>query len=141
MIKPNHFWIAVTFAFIISACAPAYDFRSEERPVFDNTVTADALSSLQQQGAVLLDVRLPEDFQEDPVLIPGALYRNPDEIESWAGQMTPVDSPVVVYCVRGKWVSQKAATFLKNQGLDVYTLEGGIEEWKATGQPTEQSGN
>jgi rhodanese-related sulfurtransferase len=131
----------IVIVFVISACTSPYDFRDENRPMFSDTVTTDELASLQSQGAVVLDVRLPEDFQDDPVLIPGALYRNPDEIESWAGQMTPIDSPVVVYCVRGKWVSQKAATFLVERGFDVHTLEGGIEEWKAAGKPTAQPEN
>ena len=141
MTRLCRFSSTIVLVFVISACTGPYDFRDENRPVFNDTVTTDELASLQSQGAVILDVRLPEDFQDDPVLIPGAQYRNPDEIASWAGQMTPIDSPVIVYCVRGKWVSQKAATYLENQGFDVLTLDGGIEQWKAAGQATVQAEN
>ena len=39
----------------------------------------------------------------------------------------PRTRPVVVYCVAGRWVSQKAATLLEREGLDVYSLEGGLQ--------------
>ena len=73
----------------IAACVPDYEFRSEDRPAYDNTVSPEELVSLQQQGATVLDVRLLEDFDDDPVLIPDSRYRNPDDIQSWTGDMSP----------------------------------------------------
>jgi rhodanese-related sulfurtransferase len=118
------------------ACSQDFDFRSEERPEFNARVTPAELVSLQQQGATILDVRLIEDFESDPVLVPDAMYRDPDDIEGWAGQMSPADGPVVVYCVAGRWVSQKAANYLQAEGFEVYSLDGGIEGWKAAGMET-----
>jgi len=118
------------------ACSRGYEFRDENRPTFDARVTPAELVSLQQQGATVIDVRLIEDFESDPVLVPDAMYRDPDRIASWADQMSPADGPVVVYCVAGKWVSQKAANYLQEQGFEVYSLEGGIEGWKASGLET-----
>ena len=110
--------------------ADEFEFRGEERPVHDKTVTVDELrEQRQRRDVVVLDVRLLEDFEADPVLIPEATYRDPELIEAWAGDI-PKDSKVVVYCVRGKWVSHKAADYLTRHGLDAYTLEGGIEAWK-----------
>lgn len=91
---------------------------------------------MRNNGATVLDVRLSEDFAADPELIPDAMYRDPDEIVTWVRSMSPVDGPVIVYCVRGKWVSQKAATYLKDQGFEVVSLEGGIEAWKDAGRET-----
>ena len=122
---------------VTAGCSAEYEFRSEDRPTYDNTVAADELASLQQRGARIVDVRLLEDFDADPVLIPNASYHDPDEIESWANQMSPADGPVVVYCVKGKWVSQKAANYLNDRGFEVYSLEGGIEGWKSTGNDTQ----
>lgn len=108
-----------------------YAFRSEDRPAYANTITLKELQTLQEEKPiVLLDVRLIEDYESDPVLIPGATYRNPEDIADWSSEL-PEDARVVVYCVRGKWVSQKAATFLNQKGLDVQSLQGGIEAWKA----------
>ena len=122
---------------ILAACDTSYDFRSENRPAYEDTVTPDELVNLRTQGATVLDVLLFEDFNDDPVLVPDALYRNPDDIVAWAAAMSPADGPVVVYCVRGKWVSQKAANYLSDRGFEVYSLDGGIEEWKASGRATE----
>jgi rhodanese-related sulfurtransferase len=54
--------------------------------------------------------------------------------------MLPKDGVVVVYCVHGKWVSQKAANYLQDQGFEVYALDGGIEHWKSTGHMRLSSG-
>lgn len=123
-------------ALLVAACSPGYDFRSDDRPAYARAVTVDEVPTLRKNGAVLLDVRLLEDFNDDPQLIPDAMYRDPDDIAAWAGAMTPTDKPVVVYCVRGKWVSQKAANYLSERGFDVYKLDGGIEAWKSAGLET-----
>ena len=135
-IRPVSQLLAVSMAFL-AACVASYDFRSEDRPAYEDTVTPDELVNLRTQGATVLDVRLVEDFNDDPVLVPDALYRDPDDIAAWAAAMSPADGPVVVYCVRGKWVSQKAANYLSDRGFEVYSLDGGIEEWKASGRATE----
>lgn len=36
-----------------------------------------------------------------------------------------------MYCVKGKWVSQKAAKYLSEHGFDVRSLDGGIDAWDA----------
>lgn len=116
----------------VAACVTteSYDFRSQDRPTYDRVISIDELDEWSDGDAVtLLDVRLLEDFQANPVLISGATYNNPDQIETWSSAL-PENSRVVVYCVRGAWVSQKAATYLSDKGIDVYTLAGGIEAWQ-----------
>lgn len=115
--------------------ATGYEFRNDDRPVYEDTVTIDELNALKQKGAKVIDVRLLEDFEANPTLIPDAMYEDPEKIEAWAANMSP-DKPVVVYCVRGKWVSQKAANYLKDRGFEVYSLDGGIEAWQAAGNET-----
>ncbi|MEM9705255.1 MAG: rhodanese-like domain-containing protein [Pseudomonadota bacterium] len=101
------------------------DFRTGDRPGYDRSVMAEDLAQLQADGAVILDVRLAEDFDADPRLIPGALRRDPEDFASWADEI-PTDRPVVTYCVKGKWVSQKTAHSLAAAGVDAFNLEGGI---------------
>lgn len=132
-------WTVGTLALVwvsLSGCAGAYDFRSEDRPTYDQMVSPDELVAHRSQGGAVLDVRLREDFDGDPVLIPGAVYKDPERIQEWADQMSPIDGPVIVYCVRGKWVSQKAATYLESRGFEVFSLDGGIEAWKADERQT-----
>ena len=128
--------VVVTGLLVIHGCAAPYDFRDDDRPPYDQMVTSAVLEEMHANGARIIDVRLREDFDADPVMLPDASYRDPDDISRWAGDMSPLDGPVVVYCVRGKWVSQKAANYLRDRGFEVYSLDGGIEAWKQEGRPT-----
>ena len=130
------FLLAIAVGVLAGGCATPYEFRNDDRPSYDQTVTAEELVELRNAGATVLDVRLSEDFAADPQLIPDAMYRDPEQIENWAANMSPTNDPVIVYCVRGKWVSQKAANYLSDKGFNVLSLEGGIEGWKDSGGTT-----
>ena len=126
-------FVTLTMLLAIS-CAPApeaYVFRNNERPEYTRTTTVDSLKAMNPAAVTLLDVRLNEDFAASPTMIPGAVHRDPEAIAQWASQI-PKDKPVVVYCVKGKWVSQKAATYLSKHGFDVRSLDGGIDAWTRT---------
>lgn len=106
-------------------------FKNEFRPEYKQTVTIEQFTDLQAEGnTLILDVRLLEDFEKDPHLIPGATYVNPEELPSCISNVDQ-SKEVVVYCVAGKWVSQKVAHLLSQSGISVSSLEGGIESWKA----------
>lgn len=96
--------------------------------------------AVQENTAVprVIDVRLEEDFDADPVLLPDASWRDPNAIETWAREISPEEG-VVVYCVGGHWVSQSVTKKLRDMGLNVSQLTGGIEAWKAEGKPTTMS--
>ena len=127
------FWKIGLVTFIaIAGCSTSseYIFRNQDRPTFDKAIGVDELGALSTADNVtLLDVRLLEDFAANPVLIPGATYKDPEKIDQWFSSISK-DSKVIVYCVKGKWVSQKAASFLSEKGFDSYTLTGGIQEWQ-----------
>mgnify|MGYP003624723496 CR=1 FL=1 len=118
---------------IFSSLASAqedYVFRNNVRPEYNNNISQDDFSALQSKGDfALIDVRLSEDFALDLILIPGAEYKDPENISKWALEI-PKDQKVILYCVKGAWVSHKAATYLSEQGYDVTTLDGGIRDWK-----------
>jgi len=124
----------LAFALVLAAsCAPApdgYVFRNGERPEYSRTATVDDLKAPGPDGATVVDVRLSEDFAASPTMIPGAIRRDPETISDWVSKL-PKDKPVLVYCVKGKWVSQKAAVYLSGHGFDVRSLEGGINAWDA----------
>ncbi len=115
---------------------PALVFRDASRPVYQRTVSPQEMAALAARGALIIDVRLPEDFASNPVLIEGAVYRNPERLSQWAGEL-PKDRPIVVYCVKGAWVSQKVAAFLHGQKRDVYSLAGGQAAWNASRIPAQ----
>lgn len=135
----KHSATLITLSFMLTACAMQsdYDFRDDNRPTYNDAISVRELKTINNQPELMvLDVRLLEDYQANEVLIPGANYVNPENIETWASSI-PEDTKVVVYCVKGKWVSQKAANYLSEQGLETYTLDGGIEAWQKANYATE----
>ena len=80
----------------------------------------------------LVDVRRDAAFARDPVVIPGALRRRPEDVAMW-GRALPTWRSVVVYCVHGHEVSCGAAQSLRELGLDAHALDGGLEAWRAAG--------
>jgi rhodanese-related sulfurtransferase len=82
---------------------------------------------------LVIDVRRGPAFHASREMVSGALRRDPEEVATWAA-LLPREVSVVVYCVHGHEVSQKAAAALVQAGVEARFLEGGIEEgWKASG--------
>jgi rhodanese-related sulfurtransferase len=80
---------------------------------------------------IVIDVRRGPAFMAAREMIGGALRRDPEQVGAWARSL-PAASSVVVYCVHGHEVSQKAAAALAASGVRANYLEGGLEEgWKA----------
>ena len=77
---------------------------------------------------LLVDVRKNEAFAASPYLLPGALRRDPLQVNQWAGDL-PGAGTVLVYCVHGQEVSQNTATALRQRGINASFLQGGIEAW------------
>jgi rhodanese-related sulfurtransferase len=85
----------------------------------------------EKRPPLVIDVRRRPAFLTAPEMIGGALRRDPEQVDAWAVNL-PRAQDVVVYCVHGHEVSQKAAAALAAAGLEARFLEGGIEEgWKA----------
>lgn len=83
----------------------------------------------------VLDVRRQNDFAADSVTLPGAQWKNPEQMAEWS-KMLPKDREVVIYCARGGSVSNAVLDHLLGQGFQARFIEGGIEAWKAAGGPT-----
>ncbi len=85
------------------------------------------------QGAHLLDVRRAGVFEQAPSVIPGARWRDPQEVSTWSLAL-PTGEPVVVYCVYGHEVGRSTAMRLRAAGIDARFLRGGIDGWQAAGR-------
>jgi thiosulfate sulfurtransferase len=84
---------------------------------------------------LLLDVRRAPAYAGSPAMIPGACRQLPEAIETWAPTLDR-SKPVVAYCVHGHEVSQGVVARLIELGIEACYLEGGIEQWKASGGAT-----
>ncbi len=82
---------------------------------------------------VILDVRIDEDFDADPQLIPGA-YRVPfTQVETQAEILR--GKKVVVYCQKGLKISEGSAAILRCCGVDAEVLKGGQFAWRDANFP------
>lgn len=96
-------------------------------------ISPSELEALLASDAVtLLDVRRAGDRAAAPAGIAGATWKAPEEAAAWAGELPP-GKPVVIYCVRGGSVSTSVHAALKERGIDVRFLDGGLAAWEARG--------
>lgn len=88
----------------------------------------------------LIDVRRRQDYDGDPQMIPGAVWRDPAQVDRWSADMQQ-DREVIIYCVRGGSVSNAVLDHLHSKNLKARYIEGGITAWKeAVGLGTQGAG-
>ncbi len=85
---------------------------------------------VEQEGAILLDVRTPEEFEDGH--LPGAINiphdEVPERIDEIDARVKSRDAPVVVYCRSGRRASQ-AQQSLQQQGFSQVVNLGGLSDW------------
>jgi rhodanese-related sulfurtransferase len=101
------------------------------------TISAQELKKLDATEFTLLDVRRKADQEASPQGIPGAAWKDPEQIEVWSADL-PRDKPVVIYCVRGGSVSTSVQAALKAQDFDVKFVEGGLVAWSGLAAAKEE---
>ncbi|RVC58495.1 sulfurtransferase/chromate resistance protein [Mesorhizobium sp.] len=103
-------------------------------------ITVQQLSRLVglPDAPVLIDVRIDEDCQADPRLLPASCRRNFRTVANWAGEFT--GSRVVIICQKGQKLSQGVAAWLRHEGIEAESLEGGFEAWAAAKAPLVTAG-
>lgn len=96
----------------------------------------DALSArLRSDDAPLvIDVRKNDPYLASGYTLPGAIRRDPLQVETW-GQTLPAVTSVMVYCVYGHEVGMNTMLALRAHGIAANFLEGGIEAWREQGLP------
>jgi len=98
-------------------------------------VDGSTARSLSQQGALLVDVRRPDEFAAGH--LPGAINVPYDQVGSRTAEIGPTSATVVVYCRSGRR-SAVAAETLRNLGyVHVYDL-GPMSAWPDEPSPGPQ---
>ena len=95
---------------------------------------AFAANPLDLGDALVLDVRRDAPFQQAKTVLPGATWRNPAQVGTWAADL-PRGRAVVVYCIYGHEVGRSTAMRLRAEGVNACFLPGGIDAWEKAGQP------
>ena len=98
--------------------------------------TPDALSTrlLSNEAPLLIDVRKNDPYLASDYTLPGAMRRDPFQVDTWADTL-PAASSVMVYCVHGHEVGMNTMLALRVRGINASFLEGGIEAWREQGLP------
>ncbi|MCA6574979.1 MAG: rhodanese-like domain-containing protein [Pseudanabaena sp. M57BS1SP1A06MG] len=102
-------------------------------------ISVNALASSKLRSIVLIDVRSPEEYQEDHIgnseLVPLAeieielgIQRIKNIVERYQEQ-AKIKPTIVLYCTSGMR-SIKANKYLSDRGYQVVTLTGGITAWR-----------
>ncbi len=90
----------------------------------------------KKKDLIILDVRRRSDYEADPKIIPGAVWRDPESVDQWSGEL-PMGKDIVIYCVRGGSVSKSVSSRLMEQNVRTSYIEGGITAWKELGGEVE----
>ncbi|MER2269366.1 sulfurtransferase/chromate resistance protein [Methylobacterium oxalidis] len=98
-------------------------------------IPVDKLARLVGTSAcpLVIDVRPDDAFRDDPRLIPGSLRRSFDQAAVWGAAIT--GRSAVVACGHGRDISHGVAAYLRQEGVEAETLEGGVAAWVETGLP------
>ena len=103
--------------------------KSEIREV--DTAKADELR--RQPGAVVLDVREPDEYEQGA--IPGAVHIPRGTLEgSVEGRIPDQAAPLVVHCASGVRSAFAAKTLAELGYTDVVSVAGGFNKWKDEGR-------
>jgi rhodanese-related sulfurtransferase len=99
-------------------------------PEFGQITPAQAMRLIGTPDApAILDLRLPEDLEALPRLVPTSRVLPHDVV---AGLTDPPGRAIVV-CMRGRKLSEGAAAVLRAKGWEAEVLEGGAAAWDAAG--------
>lgn len=96
-------------------------------------IDTEGLAAALEDGAPLVDVRMPDEYTE--VHVPGAVLIPLPELGGRTGEV-PSDRRVYVICATGAR-SAAAVEALNNAGWDTVNVAGGTKAWAAEGRPVE----
>ncbi|GGL10348.1 rhodanese-like domain-containing protein [Mangrovihabitans endophyticus] len=100
------------------------------------SVAPAAVGALLDAGAVLVDVREPDEWRAGHA--PKARHIPLGQLPGRAKEL-PVGRPLVTVCRSGAR-SARAATMLAADGFEVHNVTGGMRAWAAAGLPVAAKG-
>lgn len=96
-----------------------------------DSISAEAAYAQQRNGVLLVDVRDEQEFMEGHAH--GARHIPVRDLANRLSEL-PTDQPIMVMSDQNAR-ARAAAELLAAAGLTTSTVEGGIREWRAKGQP------
>lgn len=98
-------------------------------------ITAAQLSRLvgTPDAPLLVDLRIDADFEDDPRLLPAAFRHVFTDIDGLVAHLA--GRRAVVYCQKGRKISQGVMALLRGRGVVAEALAGGHFAWRDAGLP------
>ena len=113
--------------------APPRPLLQEEFGELPGVAVEDVKAMLEAGKPVqIIDARPRHTMSRQQDIMDGAIWRDPDRVQEWAGELSKSD-PVVVFCVYGFHIGCKTAIALRDAGFDAKYMKGGHSAWKAIG--------
>lgn len=130
--RQNNVWvwgIVILFVIGFAVWQNSSNATASEYPL---EISLEEAIAKQEAGALILDVRQPEEWNEYHV--PGSTLIPLGELASRVNEL-PRDREIVVVCRSGNR-SQQGRDILLNAGFTQATsLAGGLSQWRAAGYP------
>ena len=105
------------------------DLLNQTKAEIREVDTAEAEQLREQPGAVVLDVREPDEYEQGA--IPGSVHIPRGQLESnIEGRVADHDTPLVVFCAGGVRSAFAAKTLEQLGYTDVVSVKGGFNKWK-----------
>lgn len=123
--------ILIIVALIVFLLASLGGEQSSSTQDLSAFVGVDEAYQMYQDGAYVLDVRTPEEWDEYHV--PNTTTIPLDELAARVNEL-PKDQPIVVVCRSGNR-SQTGRDILRGAGYNATSMRGGLIEWRDTGYP------
>lgn len=100
-------------------------------------IAVEDVKAMMDEGkpVQLIDTRPRHYVSRTQDIIEGAVWRDPERVQEWEGELSKSD-PVVVFCVYGFHVGCRTAVALREAGFDAKYMKGGHSAWKAIGGAT-----
>jgi rhodanese-related sulfurtransferase len=87
-----------------------------------------------REAPQLVDVRRRDAYEQSPLLLPGAVWRDAGKTHEWIAEFDRTRA-IALACKAGHEMSQMAVAQLRADGFDARVLEGGYEGWAKAGLP------
>ena len=127
-----------------SSLKSAAQLVSEAKQRVEN-LTPEQVSAELDQGAVLIDIREPEERQQNGV-IPNAIHAPRGMLEFYADPSSPYHRPefdpnrrLILHCAAGSRSALATDTLQQMGYTNVAHLDGGISAWQEAGRPVTKS--
>jgi molybdopterin/thiamine biosynthesis adenylyltransferase/rhodanese-related sulfurtransferase len=109
------------------------DLLKQTKARIQEVSTAEAEAAREAEGAVVLDVREPDEYEQGA--IPGSVHIARGNLESQVeGRLLDKSAPVVVLCAGGTRSAFAAETLGQLGYTDVVSVAGGFNKWKDEGR-------